>query len=739
MIPTRPSRAAVGLGRIRVRLPGPRGAAATAAKSLLLGALFLSAPLPLALGAEKPGPVRETADVALVEVPVRVLGRDGNPIRGLTEGDFQVFDDGRRQEIVGFDAVDLAEKVAPGGGSPVPAPARRRFLILFDSSFAQPRSVVLARGAAREFVLEGMGAADLAAVAVYSVERGMRLLVTFTSDRAQLAHALEALGTESIPSRLDPLAFAFERPTLVLPASPDLAGSGKAGAQAALADNLQTLGSLNAARSDEYERGRVRHLIQSFRDLGQALDTVPGRKDVIYLSEGFRSRYLVGTRENDQERQWLVQGEQWKVDSDKRFGNSPLRAELSSMGELLRRSDCVIHAVDIAGIRPAGDAESGSASFAPRETENSLYEIASSAGGDVFRNANDLRAQLDSLVARTSVVYVLAFHPDRSAGEGKFHELKVKVSTPGSRASARPGYYERRGFHLSSPFERSLRAADVIANEIPVDQIAVRVLATPFASGEPAASVPVLLEVGGDGFLAGQEGARATVEIYVYASDSENRLTDFFTQAIGIDIAHSRERLQAGGIRYSGELRLGPGRYRLRALVRNADTGRMGLSVSSLLVPAFESDEPYLLAPVFLEGPGDWLTVEGRRPEAGGSVRPTDHPLLALAGRGLSPTAEARIQPGTPSSVCVVAYHFGVPGEDELRVGNQIVAFDGKPIREGTLEVLRQSKPAADGRRLILLAFTAPPDLPAGRYGLRIFLQDASGRARQAWTPFRVP
>jgi D-3-phosphoglycerate dehydrogenase len=75
----------------------------------LVGALFLSTPLPLALalGAERPGPVRETADVALVEVPVRVLGRDGNPIRGLTEGDFQVFDDGRRQEIVGFDAVDL--------------------------------------------------------------------------------------------------------------------------------------------------------------------------------------------------------------------------------------------------------------------------------------------------------------------------------------------------------------------------------------------------------------------------------------------------------------------------------------------------------------------------------------------------------------------------------------------------------------------------------------------------------
>ncbi|HTY42904.1 MAG TPA: hypothetical protein VMH79_13605, partial [Thermoanaerobaculia bacterium] len=54
------------------------------------------------LPAQETGAVRESAEVSLVEVPVRVLGRDGQPVRGLTAEAFTLEDDGRRQAIVGF-------------------------------------------------------------------------------------------------------------------------------------------------------------------------------------------------------------------------------------------------------------------------------------------------------------------------------------------------------------------------------------------------------------------------------------------------------------------------------------------------------------------------------------------------------------------------------------------------------------------------------------------------------------
>ena len=157
--------------------------------------------------APQPQSVQESAEVSLVEVPVRVLDRHGNPLRDLTEKDFEVFDDGKRQEIVAFDRIDLAQKAVETGAPAVIQPAaRRHFLLLFDLSFAKPKAVVAARRAAKEFVL-GLPPNDFASVATFSVEKGVRLLVTFSGDRVQLAQAIDTLGLTDVNSLGDdPLA-----------------------------------------------------------------------------------------------------------------------------------------------------------------------------------------------------------------------------------------------------------------------------------------------------------------------------------------------------------------------------------------------------------------------------------------------------------------------------------------------------------------------------------------------------
>jgi len=699
--------------------------------------LSLAFAAPIGARAQERGAVHESAEVSLVEVPVRVLGRDGNPVRGLTQADFTVEDGGRPQAIVGFDAIDLADK-SPAGAGPVHPAARRRFLILFDFSFSQPRSIVAARRAAREFVLSAMGDRDLAAVATYSVEQGVRLLVTFTGDRAQLARAVETLGLESPHDAGDPLAFAFDSAGIAgTPGIPVVRGGNRADT-AGLVESLQAISIAGKMRSDEYARGRVRHLFQSFRELSQALDAVEGRKDVIYLSEGFRGRFLVGTPETEEERQFLIHGEVWKVDADKRFGSTPLRNELADLGEVFRRTDCVIHAVDIAGIRseldPAGDIEA----FGPRETENALYDIAHATGGEVLRNGNDLGAELGELVEQTGLVYVLAIRPDRAVEPGRFHELKVRVSAPGARVLARAGYYERRGLRQLSPLERRLLAADVIANEIPFDEIPARVLAVAFASGQEAAVVPVLVEIPGPALLEADRGEKLSLEVYAYAVDGQGRLRDFFVRTVSADLTKSRAKLLSGGVRYYGELRLPAGAYRLRTLVRNSATGRMGFSVAALDVPAFSAAEPFLLPPVFLESTGDWISVEGAGRKTAGAAPP--NPFSSLSGEGLSPAVLARIAPGEASRLCLVAYHFPAGEREELKLGSQLLAADGRPLEPVKLAVLGSSAAGLDGRRTLLLSFSAPSSLAPGRYGLRVFLQGGSGGAvRQSTAAFLVP
>ena len=149
-----------------------------------------------AAGADKQKPdttVREEASATLIEVPVNVVDKNGHSVENLTADDFEVYDDGKKQAVTGFEVIDerTAMTMPRPEESPVNPAARRHFLILFDLSFGSPRAIVNARRAARDFVVTRMKDLDLAAVATFSVESGMRLLVTFTEDRTQLAAAIE--------------------------------------------------------------------------------------------------------------------------------------------------------------------------------------------------------------------------------------------------------------------------------------------------------------------------------------------------------------------------------------------------------------------------------------------------------------------------------------------------------------------------------------------------------------------
>ncbi len=681
------------------------------------------------LPAQAPDPVNESAEAVLVEVPVRVADRHGNPIRGLEAKDFEVYDDGKKQEILALDAIDLARKgMEPGEPAPLNPAARRHFLILFDLSFARPRSILTAQRAAREFVVNGVSDSDFVAVATYTVEHGLNLLVTFSSDRVQVSHAIETMGliqTEQLSK--DPLAFAFD----IARSQPMSKGlGGREGNAAAISETIRTMLSISRARADTYARSRVRRLTESLQQLASVLDSVSGRKDIIYLSEGFESRLVTGSRETEEEREWLISGEEWKVDGEKRFGNPTLKQDLRLVGELFRRSDCVMHAIDIAGLRL--DPEVSSVDAMP--AENALYELAEPTGGEVLRNSNDLKPHFRRLLANTSLVYVLAFRPERTGQEARYHKLKVKVKVSGARVLARAGYYERPAFRTLSPLERSLLAADVIANDAPVTQIRARLRASPLPDPRGPARVPILIEAEGEELLARNPGQQLPVEIYLYAHDEQGHLRDFLTQVVRVDLSVHRERILKGGLRYYGELSLPPGTYRLRALVRNGLTGRMGLATESVRVPDFSERQPYLAPPLFLEASATGLFVRGKVGEAG---RSSDSAAWALPGR-LVPAALPEVHAGSPAPVSVVAYYFPEAQGTDLKIGAQVLSEEGRPLSDGLIRVVGREPADPDGRQELVVAFT-PERLSPGRYSLRLFLQDSStGRGGHASAPFLV-
>ena len=251
-------------------------------------ALALAAPPAAPPLAAQERPHEETAQVVEVEVPVNVVLRDGEPLRGLKLEDFEVLDEGRPQKITGMRLVDLATSEPAALDRQVPSTSRRHFLLLFDLSFSNPTSVVKARLAARDFVLRSLHPTDLAAVATYSLETGPRLVITFTPDRAQLARALDTLGFERAshrPSEVDPLKFMIANAESGASgiSSDSATGGQRAAAEAALVEHLNVLAKGFEKSRKTFDRSRISAFTRSLGATAKALNAVKGRKQVIYF------------------------------------------------------------------------------------------------------------------------------------------------------------------------------------------------------------------------------------------------------------------------------------------------------------------------------------------------------------------------------------------------------------------------------------------------------------------------
>src|SRR5947208_9199403 len=131
----------------------------------------------------------ETITVHYVEVPVSVVGRDGNPVRNLTKANFRLFDGKRAIDVASFEMIDFSSPESLRANAKSPA-AHRSFLLLFDLINSQPSSLQRAQAAARAFVKTIAQPSDLIGVATIDLQRGYRLLANFTTDRIAVAQAI---------------------------------------------------------------------------------------------------------------------------------------------------------------------------------------------------------------------------------------------------------------------------------------------------------------------------------------------------------------------------------------------------------------------------------------------------------------------------------------------------------------------------------------------------------------------
>ena len=538
-------------------------------RSILRNSTALVAALALAVPSVSPQDAPQSssyvfkvnAELVLTNVVARDT-RTGEIVRGLKQSDFTIFENGKKQEIASFDfqSVDMAQPLneatvsglASGAtGSKAVAAARpedlrnhRLIVFFFDLTSMQPEDLDRAVEAAREYLRSKMQAADL--VALVSLGDTLKLDQDFTADKNALGREVGIYnGTE-----------------------------GQGFGEGANSKTNQTEDSTAyTADESEYNDLNTDRQLYALRTIAKSLEKITEKKSLLYFSGGLSRDGI----EN--------------------------QASLRSAVNAAVRANLAIYSVDTRGLEavtPLGNASTGSLrgqgayngsalannmqqNFATQEV---LATLSTDTGGKAFFDSNDFAPAFAQVQRDTSAYYAIGFHSSSPVRDGKYRKLTIKLNRPGTKLEFRPGYYAPADFAHSGKQDRENELEEQLASDLPATDMAVYLDAFYFRLDENRFYMPVSLIVPGSQipFVQGGDKDKATLDILGTVIDEVKRPIGRARETVKLNLDAAQQARQRN-IEYTTSFNLPPGKYHLKFVVRENQTGHMGSFEADVTLP----------------------------------------------------------------------------------------------------------------------------------------------------------
>lgn len=550
----------------------------TRGTAIALGVLLTCAPWS-AVPAAQQAPVFRTA-LSMVSVDVVVRDRSGTVVRGLTAADFDVREDGRAQEVRTFVFQEIAgaplastsvnlladveervrEATTRGGAAPVPIDpvepmrsealaGRRLVILLFDTASMAPEDVQRSVDSARTWVAKDMTTADLVAVA--TISSMLSVLQDFTAEAALVTTALNQLawsdGTETPP------------PAASTAATDDAAAAATDETAAADADAAELEMFNNDLR------------LRALRTLAESLAPIEQKKAILYFSGGMQR----SGQDNQVELRSAV--------------NAAVRANVS------------IYPIDTRGLQavvPGGDARQasgrGQAMFSGRgmaqqfarlsASQDTLVTLAADTGGKAFTDTNDFGEAFARVRRDMSAYYLLGYSSTNPTRDGRFRRIVVRVKNPDYRVEARAGYYAERDFAHTSKGDRETQMQEQLFAAVSATDLPVIASATYFRLAADKYYVPMSVSVPGSAVPVTEGLKEVTLDILGQITDERGMPVGRLRQTMKLP-AGTEKTLAGKQILYQSGMTLPPGRFAIKAVVRENATGLMGTFEAPITVP----------------------------------------------------------------------------------------------------------------------------------------------------------
>ena len=718
-------------------------------KKFFLLALVLALPLSVSGLGQRPStqapkqnqPQQEKDDdkvvrlgVTLVQVDAIVTDKKGQQVTDLQASDFEIFEDGRPQQITNFSYIttqpysETAPTVAPApssGRNAVPLPpirlrpdqVRRTIALVVDDLTLSFESTYYTREALKKFVDNQMQPGDM--VAIVRTGAGIGALQQFTADKRQLYAAIERVRwTPFGRGRIG--AFSPIGSSLLPDLPPALAANeGR--------DQEEVMEEFRASIFSVGTLGAVNFVVRGLRDL-------PGRKSVILFSEGFRL---------------FTQGRD----------NTRVLESIRRLIDQANRASVVIYTVDSRGLQYTGLTPSDSVAGRSLEdiesrlqdrraelfeTQAGLSYLAHETGGFSIRNSNDLSGGVERVLNDQKGYYLIGYIPEESTfkprpGRRNFHKITLKVRRPGLEVRSRKGFYGIADEEMSTP--RNSGRGQLFS-----------ALTSPFASGDVSLRltsvfghhdrlgpfVRSMLHVDMHNILFTEEPNgvhKAIFEILVATFGDNGIMVDgkgtSYTLEVPDDVF---QKLQKEGLVYSLLVPIKkPGAYQLRAAVRDARSARIGSANQYIEIPDVKRKR-LTLSGIILSKGGDQPTGDD-----------TDEVVDSAGGKAIQQTSSVLRR---FLSSDTIEYSFLIfnakqekkqPPQIETRT---VLLRDGKVLYSGPPTPLKPGERSEGNRLFVGGALTLSPDTKPGEYVLQVVITDKLAKKKYntvtQWIDFEI-
>jgi VWFA-related protein len=531
----------------------------------------------LAAGAQQVGqntpaagaaPATFSATSQLVIETVNVKDKSGKPVEGLTAKDFTVTENGVEQAIKLFEFQKVPEDVEPelpAATAPQPlkklpetqiAPEKpgdlkyqdRRLLALyFDLTAMPPLDQLRAVTAAEKFIHTQMTKADRMALMRFD-GGAVRVMSDFTDDRDRLDSILQTM----------------------------IVGEAQGFDETTSDDSTPDTGAAFGQDDSEFNIFNTNRQLSALQTAAKMLGQLSEKKSLLYFASGLR---LNGVDNQAQLHATI---------------NAAIRAGVSFWP---------IDARGLVAQAPLGDATQGSpggkgmytgaSALAVannfQQSQDTLFALASDTGGKALLDNNDLAMGIAQAQKSVSSYYIIGYYTTIPTLDGKFRRIKISLNN-GATASLdyRQGYFAGKVFGKFTVAEKERQLEDALMLGDPITELTIAMEVDYFQLNRAEYFVPVVVKIPGRELaLARKGGAERTVIDFIGEIKDEYGTT---VQNVRdkADIKLSGEtaaKLAKQPIEYDSGFTLLPGRYKIKFLARDAETGRIGTYETTFVIP----------------------------------------------------------------------------------------------------------------------------------------------------------